>query len=152
MEEKSLIEIAKLLLYEKALVKIDGEFVGAIASIPQHQKNQNNENNQDLNYQDLNYNEIFIRDNVPVMIYLLLEEKFAIVRHFLSTCLRLQSDHFQTRGIFPTSFVEIEGKLIADYGQRAIGRVCSVDASLWWVILAYIYVKRSGDRAWATRV
>ena len=147
MEEKSLIEIAKLLLYEKALVKIDGEIVGAIAAIPKNQENQENQDNEDN--QDLNYNEIFIRDNVPVMIYLLLEGKFAIVRHFLSTCLRLLSDHFQTRGIFPTSFVEIEGKLIADYGQRAIGRVCSVDASLWWVILAYIYVKRSGDRAWA---
>jgi hypothetical protein len=138
MKEESLVQLAKSLLYEKALVKLDGEFVGAVASIPRNQNNQ-----------DLNYNEIFIRDNVPVMIYLLLEGKFEIVRHFLNTCLRLQSDHFQTRGIFPTSFAEIEGKLVVDYGQRAIGRVCSVDASLWWVILAYIYVNKSGDRAWA---
>ena len=138
MKEELLVELAKSLLYEKALVKLDGEFVGAIASIP-----------RDLDTQDLNYNEIFIRDNVPVMIYLLLEGKFEIVKHFLNTCLRLQSDQFQTKGIFPTSFVEIEGKLIADYGQRSIGRVCSVDASLWWVILAYIYVNKSGDRTWA---
>lgn len=138
MKEELLVQLAKSILYEQALVKVDGELVGAIASIP---KNKNS--------QDLNYNEVFIRDNVPVMIYLLLEGRFEIVRHFLNTCLRLQSDQFQTRGIFPTSFVEIEGKLVADYGQRAIGRVCSVDASLWWVILAYIYVQRSGDRAWA---
>jgi hypothetical protein len=138
MQEETLVQLAKSLFYEKALVKLDGEFVGAVASIPRNQ-----------NYQDLNYSEIFIRDNVPVMIYLLLEGKFEIVKHFLNTCLRLQSEHFQTRGIFPTSFVEIEGKLIADYGQRAIGRVCSVDASLWWAILSYIYVKRSGDRNWA---
>ncbi|AFY72653.1 glycogen debranching enzyme [Synechococcus sp. PCC 7502] len=138
MKEELLVQLAKSLLYEKALVKLDGKFVGAIASIP---KNKNS--------QDLNYNEVFIRDNVPVMIYLLLEGKYEIVRHFLNTCLRLQSSQFQTRGIFPTSFAEIEGKLVADYGQRAIGRVCSVDASLWWVILAYIYVKKSGDRTWA---
>jgi len=138
MKEELLVQLAKSILYEQALVRVDGEFVGAIASIP---KNKNS--------QDLNYNEVFIRDNVPVMIYLLLEGRFEIVRHFLNTCLRLQSDQFQTRGIFPTSFVEIAGNLVADYGQRAIGRVCSVDASLWWVILAYIYVQRSGDRAWA---
>jgi hypothetical protein len=139
MKEESLVQLAQSLLYEKALVKVDGEFVGAIASIPRNREGS----------QDLNYNEIFIRDNVPVMIYLLLAGKFEIVRHFLNTCLRLQSDQFQTRGIFPTSFVEIDGKLIADYGQRAIGRVCSVDASLWWAILACIYVKKSGDRTWA---
>ncbi len=138
MKEESLVQLAKSLLYEKALVKLDGEYVGAVASIPRNQDNH-----------DLNYNEIFIRDNVPVMIYLLLEGKFEIVKHFLNTCLRLQSDQFQTLGIFPTSFAEIEGKLVIDYGQRAIGRVCSVDASLWWVILAYIYVKKSGDRSWA---
>lgn len=138
MKEELLVQSAKSLLYEKALVKLDGKYVGAVASIPRNQDNQ-----------DLNYNEIFIRDNVPVMIFLLLEGKFEIVRHFLDTCLRLQSDRFQTRGIFPTSFAEIDGKLVIDYGQRAIGRVCSVDASLWWVILAHIYVKKSGDRSWA---
>jgi len=138
MKEESLVQLAKSLLFEKALVKFDGEYVGAVASIPRN-----------LDNQDLNYTEIFIRDNVPVMIYLLLEGKFEIVKHFLNTCLKLQSDQFQTRGIFPTSFVEVKGKLVADYGQRAIGRVCSVDASLWWAILAYIYVKKSGDRPWA---
>ena len=51
----------------------------------------------------------------------------------------------QTRGVFPTSFVEEEGDLVADYGQRSIGRITSVDASLWWPILCWLYVKRSGD-------
>ncbi len=137
MKEKSIVEMARSLFYEKALVKLNGEYVGAVASI-----------SQDPNSTDLNYNEIFIRDNVPVMIYLLVEGKYEIVRHFLNTCLKLQSTQFQTPGIFPTSFTEIEGKLVADYGQRAIGRVSSVDASLWWPILAYIYVQRSGDRTW----
>jgi len=138
MKEESIVQLAKSLLYDKALVKLDGEFVGAVAAIARNH-----------DHQGLNYNEVFIRDNVPVMIYLLLDGKFEIVKHFLNTCLRLQSDQFQTKGIFPTSFVEVNGNLIADYGQRAIGRVCSVDASLWWVILAYIYVKKSDDRLWA---
>jgi hypothetical protein len=139
MQEKNVIQLAKSLLFDKALVKLNGEYVGAVAAISRVAQNAH----------DLNYNEIFIRDNIPVMIYLLLEGKFEIVRHFLDTCLKLQSTQFQTQGIFPTSFVEIEGKLVADYGQRAIGRVQSIDASLWWVILAYIYVHRSGDRLWA---
>jgi hypothetical protein len=140
MHEETVIQIAKSLFYEKTLAKIDGEFVGALAAIP----------SKTAASSDLNYSEIFIRDNVPVMIYLLIEGKYEIVRHFLDTCLRLQSEQFQTRGIFPTSFVEAEGALIADYGQRAIGRVCSVDASLWWMILGYIYVQRTNDLQWAT--
>jgi hypothetical protein len=98
MKAETLVQLAKSLLYEKALVKLDGKFVGAVAAI-----------SDDRDHQDLNYNEIFMRDNVPVMIYLLLEGKFEIVKHFLNTCLRLQSDQFQTKGIFPTSFVEING-------------------------------------------
>ena len=121
---------------------MDGQIVGAIAAIPKKAT---------ASGLDLNYNEIFIRDNIPVMIYLLLEGKHEIVRDFLDTCLKLQSTEFQTRGIFPTSFVQHEGKFVADYGQRAIGRVCSIDASLWWPILACIYVRHTGDRAWATR-
>lgn len=95
----------------------------------------------------LNFGEILLRDNVPVMIYLMLEGRFAIVKQFLSVSLQLQSTNVQTRGDFPTSFVEEEGELVADYGQRSIsiGRITSVDASLWWPILCWIYVKRSGD-------
>lgn len=143
-QEQLTFNLAKSLLYDQALVKLDGEFVGALAAIPK--KSATNDGKKDLNY-----HEIFIRDNIPVMIYLLLDGKHEIVRHFLNTCLQLQSTEFQTRGIFPTSFVEKNGKLIADYGQRAIGRVCSVDATLWWSILAYIYVQRTGDRAWAVK-
>jgi Alkaline and neutral invertase len=139
MHEETVIQLAKTLFYEKALAKIDGEYVGALAAIPGKAISS-----------DLNYSEIFIRDNVPVMIYLLIEGKYEIVRRFLETCLRLQSEQFQTRGIFPTSFVDAEGGLVADYGQRAIGRVCSVDASLWWMILAHIYVQRTNDLQWAT--
>jgi hypothetical protein len=139
MKEEQIIQLARSLFYEKILVKLDDEFVGALAAIPKNTDSH-----------DLNYGEIFLRDNIPVMIYLLLEGEFKIVKKFLNTCLDLQSENFQTQGIFPTSFAEIKGRLVADYGQRAIGRVYSVDATLWWVIMAYIYVNRSGDYTWAT--
>ncbi len=140
MQEEVVVELAQELFYKKALVKFDGEWVGAIAAIPRaHQASAT----------DLNYGEIFIRDNVPVMAYLLLQGHYAAVRNFLNTCLQLQSDRSETRGVFPTSFVEVNGQMVADYGQRAIGRVVSVDATLWWAILAHAYVQRSGDRAFA---
>jgi hypothetical protein len=134
---EQILDQARRLLYEKAMIKLNGEFVGTVAAIPQEDSH------------DLNYTEVFIRDNIPVMVFFLLDGKSDIVRNFLETCLRLQSQHFPTYGIFPTSFVEVDRELKADYGQRAIGRVCSVDASLWWPILAYCYVQRTGDKAWA---
>ncbi len=138
------VESARSLFYEKALVQFEGEWVGAIAAIL-----QTSDAGTPASAPDLNYGEIFIRDNVPVMTYLLTQGKYSAVRHFLETCLRLQSNQPQTQGIFPTSFVEVDGQLIADYGQRSIGRVVSVDATLWWVILVHAYVQKSGDRAFA---
>ena len=121
--------------FERTLVRIQGEFAGSVAAL-EHPRDD----------EALNYGEIFLRDNVPVMIYLLLQGRFSIVRQFLSISLDLQSSTIQTRGVFPTSFVEENDELIADYGQRSIGRITSVDASLWWPILCWIYVKRSGDK------
>ena len=57
------------------------------------------------------------------MIYLITQKRYEIVKKFLSVCLDLQSTNYQTRGVFPTSFVEENGKLIGDYGQRSIGRI-----------------------------
>jgi beta-fructofuranosidase len=96
-----------------------------------------------------NCGEVFLRDNVPVMFHLLLEGRFAIVRHFLAVCLELQTHSEQTLGIFPTSFVEQEQVLIADDGQRSSGRISSVDASLWWPMLCWLYVRRCGDTDFA---
>jgi len=144
IKEQNIVDLAKSLLFEKLLVRLDGQFVGASAAISKKSHNFHLD-------KDLNYGEIFIRDNVPVMIYLLVDGKYEIVRHFLDSCLQLQSIEFQTRGIFPTSFTDVDNHLIADYGQKAIGRVCSVDATLWWPILAYIYVQRTGDEVWAIK-
>ena len=115
--------------FEKTLVEISGELVGSVAALEHPTKNKK-----------LNYGEIFLRDNVPVMIYLITQKRYEIVKRFLSVCLELQSTNYQTRGVFPTSFVEEDGKLIGDYGQRSIGRITSADASLWWPILCWYYV------------
>ncbi|MBC1259671.1 alkaline invertase [Synechococcus sp. BSF8S] len=120
--------------FERTLVSVQGSVVGSVAAL-----------GHPRSHDSLNYGEVFLRDNVPVMIHLLLEGRFEIVRHFLSVCLDLQSSTYQTRGVFPTSFIEQNGQLLADYGQRSIGRITSVDASLWWPILCWYYVKRSKD-------
>ena len=122
--------------FEATLISIQGQLAGSVAAMEPRQSNE-----------ALNYGEIFVRDNVPVMIYLMLQGRFSIVKHFLNVSLQLQSTSVQTRGVFPTSFVEENGQLVADYGQRSIGRITSVDASLWWPVLCWIYVKRSGDTA-----
>ena len=120
--------------FEHTLVSVRGELVGSIAAL-EHPEGGN----------EANYGEVFLRDNVPVMVYLLLQRRFDIVRHFLTICLELQSSSYQTRGVFATSFIERHGVLIADYGQRSIGRITSVDASLWWPVLCWFYVQHSRD-------
>ena len=125
--------------FERTLIPVRGQLAGSVAALehPRHDE-------------ALNYGEIFLRDNVPVMVYLLTQKRFDIVKQFLSICLDLQSTTYQTRGVFPTSFVEEKGQLIADYGQRSIGRITSVDASLWWPVLCWMYVKSSGDEEFAS--
>ncbi|MFM9086628.1 MAG: glycoside hydrolase 100 family protein [Cyanobium sp.] len=125
--------------FERTLVFAHGEPVGTVAAL-EHPRGEGK----------ANYGEVCLRDNVPVMAYLLMKGRFAIVRHFLEVSLDLQSSTYQTRGIFPTSFVEEAEELVADYGQRSIGRITSVDASLWWPILCWLYVKRSQDLQFAT--
>lgn len=122
--------------FERTLVQAAGQLVGSVAAL-EHPRSSD----------AANYGEVFLRDNVPVMVYLLLQKRYEVVRHFLTVCLDLQSSTYQTRGVFPTSFVEQNGLLIADYGQRSIGRITSVDASLWWPVLCWMYVRRSGDQA-----
>lgn len=72
---EQIIDQARRLLYEEAMIKLDGEFVGTVAAIPQD------------DCHDLNYTEVFIRDNIPVMVFFLLDGKTEIVRNFLETCL-----------------------------------------------------------------
>ena len=59
--------------FEKTLVEISGEFVGSVAALEHPTKNKK-----------LNYGEIFLRDNVPVMIYLITQKRYEIVKKFLT--------------------------------------------------------------------
>ncbi|MBD2103698.1 glycoside hydrolase 100 family protein [Leptolyngbya sp. FACHB-261] len=144
--ESDVIQTACELLYKQALVEIQGQPVGTLAAIPRSIRRGLD---ADISEPDLNYTEIFIRDNIPTMIYFLLDGRGDIVRNFLNQMLKLQSTKDETAGIFPTSFFEENGRIVADYGQRAIGRVSSVDATLWWPILAHIYVQHTDDQEWA---
>lgn len=76
--------------FERTLIRVRGELAGSVAAL-EHPRN----------HQELNYGEIFLRDNVPVMIYLLTQGRFEIVRNFLDLCLDLQSSAYQTRGCSP---------------------------------------------------
>ena len=62
--------------FEKTLVEISGEIVGSVAALEHPTKNKK-----------LNYGEIFLRDNVPVMIYLITQKRYEIVKKFLSCLL-----------------------------------------------------------------
>ena len=77
--------------FEATLIGVQGELAGSVAAM-EHRRSDD----------ALNYGEIFLRDNVPVMIYLMLQGRFAIVKQFLSVSLQLQSTNVQTRGVFPT--------------------------------------------------
>ena len=80
-----------------------------------------------------NYNECFVRDFVPSAIVFLLSGQHEIVRNFLVTVMQLGGHqhvlkgHKRSMGLMPASFhvVEEDGKesVIADFGDRAIGRV-----------------------------
>ena len=88
--------------FERTLIPIAGSLAGSVAALQRPSADE-----------ALNYGEIFLRDNVPVMVYLLTQKRFKIVKQFLQICLDLQSTTYQTRGVFPTSFVEENGELIA---------------------------------------
>lgn len=147
---RTILETARHLLYNQALVYFQGKPIGTLAAIPQKVRHYSNGKvTVSIPGEDLNYTEVFIRDNVPSMLYFLVDDRPEIVRNFLDICLSLQSQQPQTAGIFPTSFHVSPTKLTADYGQRAIGRVVSVDATLWWLILAQVYCEWTQDWEWA---
>jgi hypothetical protein len=58
--------------FERILISIQGQLAGSVAALRSSYADT-----------ELNYGEIFVRDNVPVMIYVLLHGRFAIVQQFL---------------------------------------------------------------------
>jgi len=108
-----------------------------------------------------NYEECFVRDFVPSALVFLHDGKPEIVRNFLEAVLELRvserkmAGHELQPGVMPASFrvihTEDGERLMADFGERAIGRVAPVDSMMWWMILLGAYVRATGDRELAER-
>lgn len=128
----------------RSILRYQGEPVGTVAALPSD------------SLVAVNYAECFIRDFVPSAFVFLIQGKTDIVRNFLITVLRLASQqtvmkgHERAMGLMPASFKVVKDSnnkdhLVADFGDRAIGRVAPVDSAMWWMILLRIYVVNTGD-------
>lgn len=139
---QTILDSANALL-DDAIIYHNGEPIGTVAA-------------RDPRLSAQNYQECFIRDFVPSALVFLMRGESAIVRNFLNVVLKLRGQQTQMEGhemaigLMPASFaVESDEhgneKLVADFGDRAIGRVAPVDSALWWMILLRVYTKVSGD-------
>ena len=110
----------------------------------------------------LNYRECFVRDFAVSAAAFLAVGETEVVRSFLLTVARLRPDEAGSSippaaGLMPASFTverqAIDGRtrewVVADYGQRAIGRVAPVDSALWWLLILRAYQRASGDTDFA---
>ncbi len=133
-------------LLEKSLVYYQGRPVGTVAAC-------------DETVDAVNYDQCFVRDFVPSALIFLMQGKPDIVRNFLQVTLETQSHEKQMDcfrpgpGLMPASFkIEYQDgcdRLVADFGEHAIGRVPPIDSCLWWLLLLRAYVKTTGDKALA---
>jgi glycogen debranching enzyme len=113
---------------------------------------------RDPHFEIANYGECFVRDFAVTAAAWLETGRVAPVADFLTTLAHVQaraSDDGGLKpapGLMPASFsVHREGEesLVADFGQRAIGRVVPVDSALWWIVVLLAYTRRTGDLALA---
>lgn len=133
---------------EQSIIYHHGRPIGTVASL-------------DSSLPALNYHQCFTRDFFVSAIAFLLNGQSEIVRNFLTETLALQSrdkqmDCFKAgKGLMPASFEVIfqdeKEWLEADFGEKAIARVAPVDSGLWWLYLLRIYVKATGDYAFANQ-
>jgi len=103
----------------------------------------------------VNYHECFIRDFVPSALAFLMDGDTQIVKNFLTTVMQVRyqqhvmKGHKRSLGLMPASFKVIttdhDEQIIADFGDRAIGRVTPVDSSMWWMFLLKAYVTTTDD-------
>lgn len=129
-------------LLEKSLIYYRGQAVGTAAAC-------------DESVVAANYNECFVRDFVPSALVFLMNGRHDIVRNFLVTVMQIRGQqkvmkgHKRSRGLMPASFHIIEEagveEIVADFGDRAIGRVTPVDSAMWWMILLRAYVVATDD-------
>ncbi len=148
MTQKTSIESAYEIL-NRAVVQYRGRSVATVAAV-------------DPALAAENYEECFVRDFVPSALVFLMDGEPAIVRNFLRALQQLSGQqkvmegHERAFGLMPASFkVATDGhgqdRIIADFGERAIGRVAPVDSAMWWLILLRVYIKTTGDIALAHR-
>jgi glycogen debranching enzyme len=129
-------------LLEKSLIYYKGQAVGTAAAC-------------DESVVAANYHECFVRDFVPSALVFLMNGRHDIVRNFLVTVMQIRDQqkvmkgHKRSRGLMPASFHVIEEagseEIVADFGDRAIGRVTPVDSAMWWMILLRAYVVATDD-------
>ncbi|SCZ54923.1 glycoside hydrolase 100 family protein [Thiohalomonas denitrificans] len=133
-------------ILEASEMRYRGRVIGTVAA-------------RDPNAPAENYADCFVRDFVPSALVYLLDGRETIVRDFLQTVLELRhqqerwAGHEPAPGVMPASFKVVgddQGeRLIADFGDHAIGRVAPVDSMLWWMILLRAYVTVSDDADFA---
>lgn len=131
-------------LLERSILYYRGEPVGTAAACDQSLEAEN-------------YQECFIRDFVASALVFLQQGRAEIVRNFLLLILDLKVQqavmpgHKRAPGLMPASFKVVveagEEQVVADFGDRAIGRVAPVDSAMWWMFLLRAYVQTSGDQA-----
>lgn len=131
-------------LLDKALISYRGKPVGTVAARDPKAPAA------------ANYEECFVRDFAVSGFAYLADGKTEVVANFLEVALQLLDQELEMEGqeielgVMPASFGVVRDasgeSLLADFGDRAIGRVAPVDAMMWWMILAYAYVQRTGDR------
>jgi len=131
-------------LLRKAIVTVKGKPVGTVAAVT-----------DDL--PAANYGECFIRDFVPAALVFLMDGEYDIVRNFLQTVVETCTQQERLTGhrrlptVLPASFHVVrngddgEERVVADFGDRAIGRVAPVDSMMWWAALLARYVELTGD-------
>jgi hypothetical protein len=135
------IENASKLL-DQSIIYFQGEPIGTAAAC-------------DPDPAAVNYHECFIRDFVPSALAFLMEGNTNIVKNFLTTVMQVRyqqhvmKGHKRSLGLMPASFrVVLTGQgeqVVADFGDRAIGRVTPVDSSMWWMFLLKAYVTTTDD-------
>lgn len=143
MSAETPLEAAAKIL-NRSVLKYRDEPVGTVAALPSS------------SLVAVNYAECFVRDFVPSAFVFLMRGETAIVRNFLNTVLTLSSQqtvmkgHERAMGLMPASFkivkdIDNKDRIVADFGERAIGRVAPVDSAMWWMIILRVYVVNSGD-------
>lgn len=147
MSNETAFEAAYKLL-NRSIIRYQGEPIGTVAAI------------QSSSLVAVNYAECFVRDFVPSAFVFLMQGETDIVRNFLKTVLTLSAQqpvmrgHDRAMGLMPASFkvvkdIDNNDRIVADFGERAIGRVAPVDSAMWWMILLRVYVVTTGDQALA---